>query len=261
MKQARKLLERDNTPEDLDDRSGHLSLPHLQFEAHPESGYSFRQGALQVRGDEQACRVTQMADGSLASEQQAEWRLDEKLFTFEYVPAMDPEYPPSSQGKSLVTSGRFSLEGSEVVGEDQKTAKRVKEILNAVELWEQNARELDQQPGDLNAKEGRVAAPQVSREALSLEGEKVLTQSFLFGGPQGDEMKDFEVFDLEQSDHRLLVAGNLSGWGKPLAAGLTVETSGQTKKVVVERPEVGAEEHLVWDTGTGQISYQKFQKG
>ena len=101
-----------------------------------------------------------------------------------------------------------------------------------------------------------MVAPQVQPGSE----EKVLSQTFTWGGEFGDEEMPFSGFDVEKTQNTLLVSGSY-GRENVHGARLIAEKFDNNYQVLVARPEAGLLEKVHWNISEGILNYEKLKKG
>ena len=249
---AHELQTEDQSSLDTDRRDQHVVLPENQFESHPDTGFTLKQGRFALQGQDRKATFSATTDDTQVAS--GEWNgIDDTLTVW---PRQD--YPTPSR----YADGATNLLSEQTVNyspgslPEDETGKRAAEIVNSVAAWETLAQGLDGQAMDLNPSSREVVAAHLQAPA----GEAAMSQTFAERGPDGHEKTPFSSFDLESSQGHLLVAGSF-GQGPTFGATLESKREGNLLSAVLSRPEIGVVEKVEWNTSDAVLHYEKLKKG
>lgn len=268
MQYAEELLTEDDSGLDDDKRPGHLNLPEHGFEAHPETGYTLKKGDIQVGGNATESYTLKPSQGVDSQDQQARWDKENQSFELTFQRDVNYHTPQSSAPANVVSEGRFVIDAEGVVQapegqrKQQRAAKRAGELLQSALFWEQAGSGLDDTSKDLNESQGVVVAPSLSRDKIDgLESESALSDAFVWDGAVGKTKSKFENFDLEKTPVSFFVAGGNAEGTRTFGARFSGERNESQLRVVLDRPEIGRRETVVWNIAEGIVAYEKSKKG
>lgn len=274
--QTEALKDKDGSEGDLDDRTGHVVLPNVAFEFHPDTKlFSGRSEEVTITGDGRQA-IAYQAEKYGKKDLTGTWNREENAFEYKFSQPATLTTSSLQTEKRLLNEetfeigadGQVSLPGAQSLAEAESVlskremAQRAEDLISSAVAWQHQGQKLDGKKGvDLNSTEGSVVAPDVERSSLHLEGENVLSGNLCTVYVEEDTKEDvpYGLFDLqttEQGEVTVVGSDTLPEWSARLEAQLGVTET----LVTFAHPNRDSEEQVVWNKTSGTVTYKKFHQ-